>query len=138
ITLFDPWNSSETKEHRTEAVSRHAIAETGLICPRCETLVADRGDYSLVQRSNLGEVIKCPGKLVTNGNESLCGFILLARPDTEHGDNLIWDKIAPEKRATLFYRFVRISILNGLKERYGSDIQVKSGEMVTTKEHKTY
>jgi len=95
--------------------------------------VAARGDYSLVQRSNLGEIICCPGKLEINGHEQACGFILVASPDTEHGDNLAWDATPKRKRFKQFYSFVRISYLQGLRDLWGGDIGVKDGTMTTSK-----
>lgn len=73
--------------------SRHDIAESGLRCPLCGSLVAPAGDYSGVRRcwvdGHLHEVVKCQGKKTyADRGEMQCKALLVAHPDTEHGDHL--------------------------------------------------
>jgi len=130
---IDPWSSDQHGEHKIEAVSRHAIAETGLICPRCLGEVCRRGDYTKLREGKIGnyrnEVILCDGTRKVNGHEVPCGGILLASPDTEHGDNILWDQVKKEDREALFFRFRRISEEQMLKEKYGFDITSTEGHM---------
>jgi hypothetical protein len=60
----------------------------------------------------------------------VCGMILAASPDTEHGDNLLWDITPAADRESLFFRFRRISEDKALKEKYGFDVSItKAGQM---------
>jgi len=105
--------SEEAGEHNIQFVSRHDIAECGLKCPRCEELSARRGDFRRVRRTRLGEAVECPQ----------CGQILIASPDTEHGDDLVeYDK-------DLFHRFVRVSAKQALRDELGDDIAGDRREM---------
>lgn len=130
----DPWTSDAHGEHRFEAVSRHAIAETGLLCPRCLTEVCARGDYTKIREGLMGavrnEVIMCDGTREVNGDKKPCGCILVCSPDTEHGDNILWDKVPKEERAVLFFRFRRISEEQMLKEKYGFDVIKKDDQLM--------
>lgn len=125
------WDSHTDGTHKFEAVSRHSIAESGLVCPRCETPVCPRGDYSFVRTSHLGEVVKCNGKREAEGREVACEAILAASPDTEHGDNLIYDAIPPDERKKKFYSFVRISEAKALADKYDASVAVKNGVLST-------
>lgn len=105
IGVCDPL-SEEAGEHNVTFASRHDIAECGLKCQKCLKMAADRGDFKPVRRTRLGEAVVCPG----------CEDILVAAPDTEHGDDLLpYDK-------KVFHRFVRISELDALREKYGHDM----------------
>jgi hypothetical protein len=73
------------------------------------------------------EAILCDGTRTVNGHDVPCGGILIASPDTEHGDNLLWDKVEKERRESLFFRFRRISEEQMLKEKYGFDVFGTSG-----------
>lgn len=122
----DPWNDTAHGEHRMEAVSRHAIAETGLICPRCLNQVCQQGDYTAVREGMVGacrnEVVLCPNERSVNGEKKTCGMILVASPDTEHGDNALWDKVPKHERGKLFFRFRRVSEEQAVKDKYGFDV----------------
>ena len=121
---------ADAGEHDLFFVSRHEIAECGLTCPKCKTLVADRGDFSKVERSMVNgeenELIKCFGIIRSpDDDEGIpCPLWLVASPDTEHGDHL---NDAGEVDSTSdcppeFYRFKRISARQALAEKYGVDI----------------
>lgn len=131
---LDPWSSTSHGEHKIEAISRHAIAEAGLVCPRCLTEVCARGDFTKVREGKIGavrnEVIICDGTRDVNGHEMPCGAILAASPDTEHGDNHLWDRVPENQRADLFFRFRRISEEDALKEKYGFDVSKKDEQMI--------
>lgn len=117
-------------EHKIEFVSRHAIAETGLTCPVCQTEVAPIGDYRLVRHSRLGDVIQCNGKRdMKDVGEVPCGMFLVASPDTEHGDHILYDNIPREERAALFHSFVRITEGEAARRKYGEDIIKTHGEL---------
>jgi hypothetical protein len=110
-------------------VSRHDIAECGLTCPRCRTVVAERGDFSGVRRALVNgienEVLKCPGRVVVDDMDQPCPEWLAASPDTEHGDHLGPDgnvSVDPIHDQPEFYRFKRISPEQALREKYGVDI----------------
>jgi hypothetical protein len=130
----DPFTSETHGEHRTEFVSRHSIAETGLICPSCGTEVAPIGDYTMVRHSRLGDVIKCNGKRMIQDEEFSCGKYLVASPDTEHGDHIEYDRIPREERFEKFCRFVRITEDEAIKRKHGRDVrQDTDGNLVTAK-----
>lgn len=95
-------------EHNSHFVSRHAIAESGLTCPSCKEVAAQRADFSGVrvdQRWN--EVLQC----------GACGAWLIASPDTEHGDHLL------EYDQKIFHRFVRKTKAESLKEQYSEEVR---------------
>jgi hypothetical protein len=103
-------------------VSRHSIAESDLLCPKCRGVAAPRGDFSKVRRyrfanKQINEGIKCGCMVKANGIETRCGTILYASPDTEHGDHL-WEGKLP----TDFYRFRRIDPLLAAQEEIGADV----------------
>lgn len=132
VPAFEPWHAQGAAghaEHNFEHVSRHAIAETGLVCPRCETLVAPRGDYTRVRASHRGEVIKCHGQWDANDQTQPCPFYLFASPDTEHGDHILWDKVPKGQREKLFYRFVRKEGADVVRETYGDDVAGAGGAL---------
>lgn len=132
VPATDPFTATTHGEHHVEFVSRHAIAETGLRCPACQTEVSPIGDYAMVRHSRLGDVIKCNGKRIIQDEEYVCGMFLAASPDTEHGDHILYDKVPAEDRFELFYRFVRISEGDAAKLRYGPDAKIVDGEVVAT------
>ena len=114
-------------EHDIYPVSRHDLAECGLICPMCKAEVAKRADFSRVCRAMIGgienEVIKCPG--IRPSDDEPCPLWLAASPDTEHGDHLNDDGTIDSTGAgdtPEFFRFVRISAEKALQEKYGLDI----------------
>lgn len=130
VPAFEPWHAEGAAGHAAhnfEHVSRHAIAETGLVCPRCETLVAPRGDYTRVRASHRGEVIRCHGQWEANDQVQPCPFYLFASPDTEHGDHILWDKVPKGQREKLFYRFVRKDGADVVRETYGDDVVGNGG-----------
>ena len=127
---FDPLTSTEHGEHRVEFVSRHAIAETGLICPVCHGEVAPLGSYIMVQRSRLGEVLVCNGKRQIQDDEVTCGMYLVASPDTEHGDEILFDRVPKHERHALFHSFVRISKGDAARRKYGEDIKLSGEQMI--------
>jgi hypothetical protein len=129
LPALDPLSDADHGKHQIEFVSRHSIAETGLICPVCGTEVAPLGDYRLVRHSRLGDVVQCNGKReMSDGNERVCGMFLAASPDTEHGDHILYDKVPKEERK-MFYEFVRISEGDAARRKYGEDIIMKDGEL---------
>jgi hypothetical protein len=130
--------SNQAGNHNCHFVSRHDVAECGLVCPGCQKLAAERGDFSGVRKvriyvsarltdgtmgtiPQLGEAIRCDG----------CNSYLLASPDTDHGDdNLLRDpvtKLIVKDMPPEFYLFKRITALQAAKERWGEDV-CKTGE----------
>ncbi len=109
VPPLDPLQNDKARhgEHAFEFVSRHAIAETGLVCPRCNNEAAPLGVFRRVERCRLGEVVACEAQREVNDELVPCGALLLASPDTEHGDHLLWDQTPEAQREVLFYRFVR-------------------------------
>lgn len=111
-------------------VSRHDIAECGLTCPLCQTMVADRGDFTNVRRMLVNgqenEVIHCPGNRIVEDDRVVpCDAWLVASPDTEHGDHLDNDgKVVTtgENDDPDFYRFKRITADQALREKWGLDV----------------
>jgi len=108
--------------HEVFFVPRQDIAECGLLCPKCGTDAAERGDFSRVLRSYVdgqpNEVLKCTG-LIDPGDGTKpvpCPAWLAASPNTEHGDDLI------EGDPVEFYMFSRISTQQMLREKYGLEI----------------
>jgi hypothetical protein len=132
IPACDPLNSIDHGTHYVEFVSRHSIAETGLICPVCENEVAPCGDFSKVHMSRLGECIRCTGIRIANDEQHICNKFLIASPDTEHGDDVVYDKTPTNKR-DIFYKFVRISPKAVLQRRYGGDVK-RAGENLSVNE----
>lgn len=107
---------------RVWLVSRHAIAETGLICPACGAEVCLQGRFDLVRRMMIdgreNEVVICAHTVeYDDGRKRVCGAILAASPDTEHGDHLLAASDLPE-----FYKFRRTSLLTALQQKYGNDV----------------
>ncbi len=110
-------------------VSRHDLAECGLVCPRCKAQVADRADFLNVRRTIINgtenEVIKCPGTIIIDQLEHPCGLWLAASPDTEHGDHLNDDGTVNTDGSNdtpEFFRFKRISVEQAMREKYGLDM----------------
>lgn len=130
IPPTDPLTATTHGQHKVEFVSRHAIAETGLFCPVCQTEVAPLGVYRLVQRSRLGEVIVCHGRRLIQDEEMPCGMMLIASPDTEHGDEILYDRVPKHERHELFHRFKRISKGDAARLKYGQDIKVDEGQLI--------
>ena len=131
IRAFNAWGATATNvKHALVCVSRHDIAESGLICPVCRTQAAERGDFSRVRRTKINgdenEVIECFGEReVEDGREVPCGTYLAASPDTEHGDHLddhgnIVAQVKQEPPE--HFRFVRIPRDRVLREQYGEDV----------------
>ncbi len=115
----DEEGSAVHGEHNISFVSRHHIAECGLLCPQCRKLAARRGDYRGVRRTRLGEAVVC----------AECGETLVASPDTEHGDHLLeYDKKVME-------RFVRVSPDKALREEWGEDMKLASDGSVSAERH---
>lgn len=129
---MDPLTATTHGEHKVEFVSRHAIAETGLVCPVCHGEVSSLGSYSMVQRSRLGEVIICNGKRQIQDAEVTCGMYLVASPDTEHGDEILFDRVPKHERHALFHNFVRISKGDAARRKYGTDIKLVDEQMIAT------
>lgn len=101
-------------------VSRHDLAECGLVCPRCAALAAEQGDVTNVRRMLINgrenEVVKCLNSIEgEDGSKRACNAILVASPDTEHGD----DTTAGDPDD--FYRFCRTTAERVLRDRYGMD-----------------
>jgi hypothetical protein len=104
-----------------EWVSRHHLAEGDLICPRCKGVASARGDFSKVRtykfaKGKVNEGIRCGCMVKRNGLEIVCGTILYASPDTEHGDHLVPGN-PPE-----FYVFRRVDPLIAAQEAVGLDV----------------
>ena len=133
VLTADPL-SSVAGEHNVQFVSRHHIAESGLVCPVCGNVTRKRADFSGIRRYRLtdgsaseGVVCKQDRFFPHNGTTRRCGAILLACPDTEHGDDLVPDN--PEH-----YKFVRISQVQAIKEEHGDDaVAVDEQERVTVR-----
>jgi hypothetical protein len=128
-------------QHYCGFVSRHHLAEGGLDCPLCQWHIADAGDFSKVYRvafdGRENECVVCPGEReVENGRRVACQAILLASPDTEHGDHLNdkgeVDAYAPDPPE--FFRFVRTDADAGLREKWGADAKSDGGDAVLAPE----
>lgn len=117
-------------------VSRHHIAESGLVCPVCSETAAERADFSCVERMMVNgvenEVIECRGRrTVENDRDIACGTFLAASPDTEHGDHLNeFGEVVVDGEADRpeFFRFVRMSKSKALREKYGDDVSSETTE----------
>jgi hypothetical protein len=114
-------------KHQTIFVSRHHLAEGGLECPICNRRI-EAGDFSHVQRTLVdgqeNECIVCQGEReVENGRMVPCKTVLLASPDTEHGDHLDADgKVDPKGYdPPEYFRFVRAPADQHLREKWGVD-----------------
>lgn len=129
----DPLSATAPGEHRIEFVSRHSIAETGLTCPVCGTEAAPLGSYAMVQRSRLGELIVCGGRRQIQDTEIPCGMYLCASPDTEHGDEILYDKVPLFERHDLFNSFVRISKGDAARLKYGEDVNLNNEQLIVTR-----
>lgn len=123
-------------QHQVWPVSRHHLAEGGLQCPLCETVVA-AGDFSHVYRTMVdgreNEVLLCQGRRIVEGNREVpCNTTLLASPDTEHGDHLN-DKGEVDAYAVdppEYYRFVRVAAGQALREKWGVNAVATDNESV--------
>jgi hypothetical protein len=108
-------------ETNHEWVSRHHLAEGDLICPRCRGVASARGDFSKARtykfsNGKVNEGIRCGCMVKRNGLDGVCGTILYASPDTEHGDQLVVGD-PPE-----FYVFRRVDPLTAAQEAVGLDV----------------
>jgi hypothetical protein len=117
-------------------VARQDIAESGLKCPRCQTEVARRADFSQVVRVFINgqenEVVKCRGSIpLPSGRDIDCPAWLAASPNTEHGDELLVGSVddtgtyASDPTAVdppEFYQFTRIPMQQAMREQYGMDV----------------
>ncbi len=133
-----PWAKTKSVKALGEAhgesdlmfVSRHDLAECGLTCPLCQTLAAERGDFSGVRRMLVNgqenEVVRCPGNRIVEDDRLVpCQAWLVASPDTEHGDHLDNDgKVSTtgDHDEPEFYRFKRITADQALREKWGLDV----------------
>jgi len=109
-----PLQEQHPGEHHITFVSRWDLAECGLRCPSCLCEAAARGEFAGLRTTKLGEVVVC-GK---------CGQILVASPDTEHGDDLC-------KYTDSMHNFVRIAPERAMAEKYGEDIVSIKGDLNT-------
>lgn len=124
-------------QHYCGFVSRHHLAEGGLDCPLCKWRIAEAGDFSKVYVTEFdgrpNECIVCPGEReVEDGRRVACQAILLASPDTEHGDHLNAkgevDAYAPDPPE--FFRFVRTDADASLREKWGADAKNGGDDVV--------
>ncbi len=131
VRAVSAWGASAgNTKHHVLGVSRHDIAESGLTCPVCRSLAADRGDFSRVQRMMINgtenEIVECLNiRDVENGRDVPCETFLAASPDTEHGDHLDRDgnvDCTGDYDPPEFYRFVRITKQQATAEKYGVDV----------------
>lgn len=130
IPAGDPFSENENHgTHHFEYVSRHAIAESGLHCPMCHNEIAPLGDYRLVRHCRLGDVIRCNGTRQVNDEDLPCPAYLVASPDTEHGDHLIFDAWPVKDRIRKFYTFTRISEKQAVNIKRGVDVTSRAGEL---------
>lgn len=79
--VFDPVNTISGCEANVEYVSRWALVEFGVSCPRCGGLAAQKGQFSKIIETTSGEAVQCA--------DSSCRWLLMASPDTEHEDHLL-------------------------------------------------
>ncbi len=129
------WGAQEPTLDNVIGVSRHHIAESGLVCPVCGSVAANRGDYKNVRRMLINgienEIIECQGEReVENDRDVTCGAILAASPDTEHGDHLDSKgnvNSDGDNDPPAFWRFVRIGQEQAIREEFGEDAWVKRG-----------
>jgi len=65
----------------------------------------------------LGEVIVCNGRRYVQDTEVTCGMMLIASPDTEHGDEILFDRVLVVARdgwvplARLYYTLVELGAI---------------------------
>jgi hypothetical protein len=115
-------------QHTTAFVSRHHLAAGGLMCPLCQTVVADAGDFSKVYRTIVdgreNECIVCTGEREVGDRMMPCATLLLASPDTEHGDHLDGNGDVDAKGIDppSYYRFVRVGAEQALREKWGVEV----------------
>jgi hypothetical protein len=130
----DPAAGDQHGTHNIEFVSRHSIAETGLICQRCRKQTTDRADYSQVATyrfpsGDTNEGVRCTNqRTLGDGTEVFCGCINLASPDTEHGDNISMDKGLLSHEESL--RFRRITREQAVRDEFGSDVSEKGVDKI--------
>lgn len=129
VPAGDPYSDAGHGTHSFEFVPRQAIAETGLHCPLCKNEVCPLGDYRLVRHSRLGDVVRCNGTRQVNDEDIPCPAYLVASPNTEIGDHLIYDATPIAERMEKFNRFVRISEADAAKLKHGTDAAIKDGEV---------
>jgi hypothetical protein len=114
-------------QHQTAFVSRHHLAEGGLQCPLCHTTI-QAGDFTGVRDyvvdGRVNEGVVCQGEREVGDRVVACATILLASPDTEHGDHLGDDGQVDAKGEDppAYYTFVRTSSLQALREKWGVDV----------------
>lgn len=114
-------------QHQTAFVSRHHLAEGGLMCPLCQTSIPS-GDFTGVKEyivdGHTNEGVVCQGEREVGDRMVACATILLASPDTEHGDHFNDDGTITAQGADppAFYRFVRCSPLQSLREKWGVNV----------------
>jgi hypothetical protein len=128
--------AARESKHQVHFVSRHELAECDLVCPSCGCMVASRGDFSRVERTEIdghaNEVLRCPGFVGDPADRRPCGLILAASPDTEHGDHLRDDGTVDAQGETEppeFYLFKRVDPARVLREKYGLDVSADGDGM---------
>jgi hypothetical protein len=125
-------SNSASGQHQTCFVSRHHLASGGLTCPLCQMVIA-AGDFTGVKDyvvdGRLNEGVVCQGEREIGDRMEPCRSILLASPDTEHGDHLGANgEVDPNgEDPPEYYRFVRVGALQALREKWG--VEVKDGDM---------
>lgn len=137
-----PWLDREVQllsgghaQHQAIFVSRHHLAEGGLECPLCKETYPS-GDFGMVYRTMVdgreNEVIVCRGRrIIEDGREVPCGTLLVASPDTEHGDHLADDGTVDREGRhdpPEFYHFVRAPADQALREQWGVDARAGRDE----------
>lgn len=131
---IDPAAGDQHGSHNIEFVSRHSIAETGLVCQRCRKQTTDRADYTKVAvyrfpSGQTNEGVRCDNqRTLGDGTEVLCGCINLASPDTEHGDNISMDKGLLSNEESLKFR--RIDRAQAVREEFGADVAEKGVDKI--------
>ncbi len=124
----------------TMLVSRHDIAECGLICPLCQTIAAERGDFRRVRRAVVdgqeNEVLQCQGMRIVGGGtqtrEVPCEAWLVASPTTEHGDHLDDEgKVCTDGSLDRpeFFVFKRITAAQAMREQWGVDVETTDTDL---------
>jgi hypothetical protein len=132
VPAGDPYSDAGHGMHSFEFVPRQSIAETGLHCPLCKNEVCPLGDYRLVRHCRLGDVVRCNGTRQVNDEDLPCPAYLVASPNTEIGDHLIYDATPQAERMEKFHRFLRISEEEAAKLKHGKDAVIKDGEVFAT------
>lgn len=129
--------------HQTAFVSRHHLAEGGLTCPLCQTRIAEAGDfrdvYRLLVDGRENEVIVCTGTREVGDEVMPCATLLLASPDTEHGDHLGADgQVDPNGvDPPDYYRFVRVDAQAALREKWGVEVVPADGDALLPTDNET-